>query len=177
MSANGISTRVFGLHTVIRVQSWPTSEQHPRELRVYTTRDLPAGSQRGTFAAPDDDAIGKRAASGGSDKGRILWAVQWANFQPHLQVGALLLHVPVRRRQPLMILRMMVTEELLEGEAAHIRTRLLACAKQCAIELGRANGALAWNIPIALEPSVCQLYAEFRPTGQRIRDRTIVRWD
>lgn len=175
MSTNGINIQRAGLRTIIRVNGW-RDEGDPNSVRVYTTGDLPKRVTPGTFAPPEGGALGQRVGHGGSEKGRILWAVQWANFEPHVQVAAVLLHLPRRPSRPLLVTRTMTAVELLDSEGNRVRARLLACAKQCAAELGRAGGALDWHVPRRNAGTLCGLYPFFRVNHDAGRDRVVLRW-
>ncbi|MGO9956719.1 MAG: hypothetical protein ACLP50_12155 [Solirubrobacteraceae bacterium] len=175
MSANGIHIQTAGLRTKIRVDGW-RDDGDPQGVRIYTTAELPTSVTPGTFTAPEGIALGQRGGHGGSEKGRILWALQWANFEPYSQVAALLLHLPRRPNRPLLVTRTMTAAELLDRDGNTVRARLLACAKQCAGELGRSGGALEWDVPRESARTLCQLYPFFKRIRDGGRGRVVLRW-
>src|SRR5215218_1090577 len=121
----------------LKVEDWPD--------RSYGIIVCSSNASRQVSLTPehwregDLDAIERRLESGGSDKGRVLWAVTYYMLPGRWEVmGALLVHMPQRRSKPILIRRVCLKRDL------SIRDKTLVTAL---LVRGKANGrtGAAWR--------------------------------
>jgi hypothetical protein len=135
-------------------------------------RSSPVAVSSPEWDSRDESALAKRLGGGGGEKGRVLQAVGWHDFDWNASVGALLLHVDPSK--PLLVKRVLVADGLTGGEEQEVRSALLTCAIEVAVEMkskGVGNGCVDWDVPADQAGRILRLYPDFEVAPKREQPR------
>ena len=164
-----VESKRGGRETQIKVSGWP--REHAA-WAIYTPNEAPGQVSSPEWDPHDEAALARRLGGRGREKGRVLEAVGFHDWDWNASVGALLLHVDSSK--PLRIMRVLVIDGLTGPEEQEVRAALLACAADVAAEMktkGVGNGCLDWEVPADQEGRVLRIYPDFEKAPAAVQPR------
>lgn len=173
MASTKIRFRRSRLRSEIVVEDWPDQSLAPFVCSSSAKRAVVFEGSR--WNPGEKDAIEKRLGSGGSEKGRVLWAVNYYMVSGCWEaVGALLLHVPQRKSRPIMIKRVCLRQDLNRRDKDKATAVLIGCAKHVAEVSHKAGGRLQWEVKVSDARQLCEQYG-FSRRGNN-RQMAVLEW-